>query len=94
MIFLSITWGLKKKKFTYAAENIFLHNTGTCLKLSAQKMLFEIFCFRTLTFELSEIGISKNQGIRVFRGLKKIKTRVLGFTERKTLPMQLNFFFT
>ena len=57
-------------------------------------MLFEIFCFRTLTFELSQIGISKNQRIRVFRGLKKIKTRALGFTERKTLPMQLNFSFT
>lgn len=57
-------WGLKKKIFTYAVERTFIHNTDTCLKRSTRKMFLKSFCCETVTLELFQTNITKNERIR------------------------------
>ena len=66
-LFLSL-WvflGLKKNLIE-TVENAFLHMVDTYLKLSLQKRFLEIFRCQIVTFDISQVGYSKNNKSWVF----------------------------
>ena len=69
---IEVFWDPKERKtYTDTVKNTFLHKLESYLELSLQKVLLELFCSQTISFDFCENRIIKIYKIRVIWLLKK-----------------------